>query len=285
MNIRTKYKTIYEAIIEIFDISVDGKKWNRYRQQISRKFFEEFHVKPKFWKELSNTDLNEFIFVTIKKYLKKQNHVFTDIARENMDQNTQELLKKVDTIERINTLRNGAKEDFYDKNATEDEQRVNYYKFVRSYKYAFSTTEHMPTYEEWTRDPLRVIDYYYDNPPSEPIKKNNTFKIQPVEGVDYFLELNTEDDVPDFTPSKVEVIEVALQALAKKLNYKIDYESITKALEAKNIDEENPFEGFRTEIDPNSPVPIEEQKDEIIGGNEMVRLLGRLERLDFILRL
>lgn len=272
-NLKDKYFSIFNAVREIYDIHGNRSfysKWNTWRQQIRRLFEKTFDTKPKYWKDIANEAIYNFLYVTVYDYLDKDREfTISTRAQKHLRNTFSDLITDLEEINETNRLRSGIWENYFEEGATEDAQRLNYRRFTESWDYVLSSREHMPDYDQWKKERRRVYDYYM------------CLTSKPYNGTDNELEADLDYE-PNYSPQKSEINRYAIMALAKSCEKNIHFDEIEEALMAKNEFYANPMEPLQVEIEPDSSIPIAIQEAMIERNKSLPSLMKRLDTLDFV---
>lgn len=259
-------KEIYTTIYNLYELNGISNKAS-LRRLISRHFKAEYPGKS--WNELTLLEQHTFTHILIKE------PIFTNCFGKNDSCKKKRIEQKIQRESRAMFLDADAKlkeqneinekkmKQYYVESDTEQEKKEAYKQFAEDYK-AIIYWGTVPTYEEWTKRPLRLYDYIEE-------------KIH-------------ESDQESITEKKNELHEKINDAIIRTLikiiedehKIKIDLQLITDCITfLDNYDCGDAFGQLLVEYDPTLPLSKERQKEMISMNREFQRYNEMLDGLKF----
>lgn len=257
-------KEIYTEIFEFYHVNHLNDSTKRAMRKVIRE-----KLKGRQWENLTNIEKAEFKLITMQNYLLTRHT--PPINKAEVEKNIDNELKatlfqakkaQISHNEKVEILY----KQFYDANATEEENFISYKEFcARIPEYA--PKANIPSFDEWQKRPLTLYDYQQ----SEIYNSYQTDNLQelydgavPPERIDHYI------------------LECLRKIIEDKFKIEINVDSIRHCLETtKDIDLiEN--EICQAEIDETSPLPKEIQKQTIQNNLNIMESYRKLQSLDFI---
>lgn len=251
-------KEIYTEIFRFYHV----QNMNDTTKRAMRKMIKN-RLKNRKWENLSDIEKNEFKLVTMRSYLLNYT---PERYKSEVEKNIETELKTL--LFQANAALKAHNKDvamlykqFFDKNATEDENYNSYMELCANIpKYA--PTASIPSFEEWKEHPLTLYDYKQSE-------------------ISYGFQ---NDNSKYITPEKIDhyIVKCLQKIIEDELNININVNSIRQCLEnTQDIDLiENEF--LHSEIDKTSPLSEEFQKQLKQNNLNIMDSYRKLTTLDFI---
>lgn len=258
-------KEIYTTIYNLYELNGIPKKPS-LRRLIRRHLEEEYPGKS--WNELTLLEQHTFTHILIKepiftRYIHNEPYKIKKIEQKIQRESRAMFLDADAKLKEQNEKNEKIMKQYYVESDTEQEKKEAYKQFAEDYKASIFWGT-LPTYEEWTKRPLRLYDY--------------------------IMEKIHESDQESITKEKTELHEKINDAIIKTLikiiedehKIKIDLQLITDCITfLDNYDCGDAFGQLLVEYDPTLPLSKEEQKEIISINRECQRYNEMLDRLKF----
>lgn len=262
------FNTVHRAITDMYDLKTlyKGQKQN-IEKWTNRRFIKAFNGKE--WESLNEIEKTKFVCIDIRedlleKYIDPSYH---KRIRGKIDNYIGDTFTEMNLFNARNKAMANMHKVYYEKNATEQEQKSNFNHFVKNL-HLINDKIPIPTFEEWIeqneKTPRRIYDYYMDFV-HQPYNKPNNPDEEPV----------TQQEIDHV------ILETLMKVIEKQNGVRIDTEKIKSCLyflKNYNIDDTEPLQ---LSYEPDSPLS-REQQDKIIENNKTyINYFTMRNHLDF----
>lgn len=256
-------KEIYTEIFQFYHVLNKDDTTKRAMRKVIKT-----RLKPRIWENLTDIEKAEFKLVTMKDYLLNYT---PQRYKAEVEKNIEIELKTV-LLQANKALKTHNDEiellykQFYDENATEEENRNSYKEFCDLLpKYAPTAT--VPTYDEWIEQPLRLYDY----------KQSEIYNYECTNGSqNYHGETVSQEKIDHY------VLECIRKILEDKYRIIIDTDNIRHCLEVTQDIDLIEDEILISDIDKSSPMSEDLQIKAIQNNLNLMDAYRKLNTLDFI---
>lgn len=267
-------KEIYTTIYKLYEISNEQGRYNQrgenthkstIRQMVNRYLKKEYPGKT--WNELSPLEQMRFTHIVMKQPLFSY-HVQDPAKQKKIEKKIQKEISATFLETDIELKKQNEKnlkimKQYYVESDTEQEKRESYKQFREDYENIIKVGT-PPTYEEWTKTPLRLYDYIESQRMEDDLELIHEEKPVPQEKI---------NDT---------IIKTILKIFKVEFKIEIDMQRITDCLTfLHNYERGDEFGTQIIDYDPTLPLSKEEQQKIFNMNREYQRYTMMLDNLDF----
>lgn len=255
---------LHTIIYDLYELNGLTDK-SSLRRLINRHLKQEYPDKT--WDELTLLEQHIFTHILITEPI-FENYVQDDIKQKKIRRKIQKESKEISLdidakLKEQSEINEKIMKQYYIENDTEQEKKEAYRQLCEDYK-AIIKKGTPQTYEEWTKNPLRLYDYIMSE--SLEAEQESIHEEMPV----------SQERINDT------IIKTILKILKDEFKIEIDIQRITDCLTfLDKYERGDEFEELLYEYDPALPVSKEEQQEKISMNRQYQLYTDMLDKLDF----